>query len=235
MYCYISTFRSFRKKKWDESIDIWSLGCTFFELYYGILLFKYQGNKDGNIGIKSINSVLDWAFDGPNSERINSEYSSISFEKPNIPPEYSDQTNKIFNDLIEKMLFVDPSKRLNIDEVLSHEYFNEINTNEFENNIKPLKNINLGIKSHKICRLISLRTQKFINKQSIRKLSLDIFKNIYNLIFNEDENNIILTCIWISCKLINSSIPNFLTDEEYFAVIRLESEICNLTQCNFLK
>lgn len=33
----------FLKSEWDESLDIWSLGCTFYEIAYGKLLFPYQG------------------------------------------------------------------------------------------------------------------------------------------------------------------------------------------------
>lgn len=39
------------KQEWDEALDIWSLGCTFYEIAYGVLLFPYQNlegeNKDG--------------------------------------------------------------------------------------------------------------------------------------------------------------------------------------------
>jgi len=45
-----------KKESWNESVDIWSLGCTFYEIAYGILLFPCQNN-----GTKSyINAILEW-------------------------------------------------------------------------------------------------------------------------------------------------------------------------------
>jgi serine/threonine protein kinase len=33
-------------KLWDEKLDIWSLGCTFYEIAYGKSLFPYQGRLE---------------------------------------------------------------------------------------------------------------------------------------------------------------------------------------------
>src|SRR5438105_3140449 len=37
------------KKAWNKSLDVWSLGCTFYEIAFGHLLFPFQGKKDGEI------------------------------------------------------------------------------------------------------------------------------------------------------------------------------------------
>ena len=43
-------------EKWNESVDIWALGCTIFELVYGKSLFVKQ-DKDA-----SINALIDWNY-----------------------------------------------------------------------------------------------------------------------------------------------------------------------------
>lgn len=58
---------------WDESLDIWSLGCTFFEIIYSRCLFPYQGeyieqdkekfgDKQAKIRQKrrTANCIMDW-------------------------------------------------------------------------------------------------------------------------------------------------------------------------------
>jgi len=218
------------KSSWDKSLDIWSLGCALFEMYYNSLLFPSQ-NNDSDIIMASINSILDWGFDGPNKESIPIPYNSVIYKKPFIPETFYDEDNDIFNDMIKNMLYVDPKKRINISQVLDHRYFDDIRE------IEPIYigpdtiDNKLGLQFFKIARLISIKTENLTNGDSIKDLSVKIFKKVFKLV-EMDDKELINSCIYISCKIVNSRVPPFV--EDYNKILNSELKICNLTKCNFL-
>lgn len=116
-----------KNRKWNESLDIWSLGCTFYEIAYGEYLFPRQ-ETDKKIPRQStdkmINAILDWAVKGPNREILNIERpSTTDYKKIQRSPNYDLQIMDVYNDLICKMLFIRAGDRLNISEVLTHRFF----------------------------------------------------------------------------------------------------------------
>lgn len=144
--CTHRPLECFLRKGWDESLDIWSLGCTFYEVFYGNYLFNYQGNrskeKDNIPEIiksykikkknRSINALIDWAINGPcggkNFSFLEQQKRKGPYRKFNWPPKTNNfPTNQIqlFNDLLLKMLAPDSSKRLSIKQVLSHDFFSK--------------------------------------------------------------------------------------------------------------
>lgn len=211
---------------WNKSLDIWSLGCALFELYYNILLFPCQ-NNDKNIFKSSINSILDWVFDGHNEEIVNIPYYSVNYKKPNIPKDFYDKENELFNDLIKNMLFINPDKRINIQNILLHPYFNQ----NFTIPIQTKKENKFNLSIYKFARLITLKTEKLKNSKHIKNLSINIFNKVFNLLELSIED-LIETCIYISHKIIN--LDTYKVDNYEKCIIN-EIKICNLTKCNFLE
>lgn len=124
----------FLGEKWDYSLDIWSLGCTFFEIAYGKLLFPYQGGLEtrrkssdpkfkSRVRQRSINSILYWASNGPLKQKLPIQPFDINFLHPSIPSRFHTDQFASFNNLLTSMLIIDPSKRASISDVLSHEFF----------------------------------------------------------------------------------------------------------------
>lgn len=107
---------------YNISCDIWSLGVVMFVLCCGHLPFT--SSNDG----KLTNGMR---------ERIISRKLDLNFEK------WSDLTEDAKN-LILAMLEIDPAKRINITQVLSHKWFRNKVSERPLNSIKCLKNVSLS-------------------------------------------------------------------------------------------
>ncbi len=115
--------------KWDESADIWSLGCLFHEIMYGGLPFPYQGflkvdnttTKDQKKTInkyRTLNCIESWAKLN-NMSDITYTPRAVDF----IKATWSTTRIKEFDSLLISMLQFNPKNRINIDGVLSHPFF----------------------------------------------------------------------------------------------------------------
>lgn len=196
---------------WDEALDIWSLGCTFYEIAYGELLIPFQAvletNRDAEaktrLRQRVSNAIIDWAKTGPNSQ-IDIQYIHkhgikefpIDYVKSKLPEDYYLNTMATFNDLICKMLIVDKNKRIKIDDILRHPFFKDLPLENYKIHDVPVANI----KQQEICRVMRYIEQT-TNKPTIHKLALSIYKRAYN-IKDIPENVKAITCAWIACKII---------------------------------
>ncbi|XP_059156068.1 serine/threonine-protein kinase PRP4 homolog isoform X2 [Physella acuta] len=140
---------------YDHNIDTWSVGCTLFELYTGKILFPGTSSNDmlktimdykGKIPNKMIRKGMfkDQHFDSSYNFRhhemdkvtqrekvtvmssINATKDMLADMVPfNRLPE--DQLRKVtqLKDLLDKLLALDPSKRIPINQALSHPFITE--------------------------------------------------------------------------------------------------------------
>jgi serine/threonine protein kinase len=132
--------------KYNNSIDIWSIGCSIFELATGFILFdplKEPMNKDiqhlflmekilGPIPKNIIESSRRGKFFYDIDE--NGEYKLKSVHKINYisleellinQHKFNDKDAKDLSEFIKLFLNYDPSKRIKIDECLEHSFLNE--------------------------------------------------------------------------------------------------------------
>ena len=119
---------------YDQSVDIWSLACIFYEMLTGKVLFCSSSSTivsqlDSIFRICGSPDQEIWpGFDElPNSSylRMMHSYNSALREllKLTIPSQYHDLI-----DLLECMLELDPKKRINVYQALDHPFFNDEST-----------------------------------------------------------------------------------------------------------
>ena len=214
----------FKRLPWNEAVDIWSLGCTFYEVAYGTLLFPCQHN-----GAKAyVNSILEWnkirnqknvkncqilkLLNEPNMYPI--EYNSPSFVN-----ESKDLSKILFNDLICKMLISDQYKRPNIKTLLEHSF---VTNYSIKYELKKCKKSDIVDYDQTI---ILNFVNKLTNDDDIKNLSLKIYNDI-NFITSYTQELKIMTCVLIACKILHKDLPK-IEDDIMPMIISIESNICN--------
>jgi len=200
------------KEEWDESLDIWSLGCTFYEILYGRSLFSDQESLKG-----FINAHIYWAQLHSEEKYKDNDFFPDDFIKPVLE---KSSENILINDLLLKMLVVDKTKRLTIKEILEHEIFAACPDKEKYKQYKRLKR---------------LQPQSFHN--NIIKNNDNNIENIVNYIYNScadlhtiDDDLKLTACLFIAQKLIRSEKNNVPSSgcEKYSKkeIIEAEIKIC---------
>ena len=123
--------------KYDYKCDLWSLGCVFFEILFGIrFLFEDISKKKNGRNIETIVKILD------------------NYKEENlIFPRF---ISKNMQDLLRKMLVKDKNKRITFLEFISHPIFFENNENINKNkrnfslrNIQPITPRNKKFESYR--------------------------------------------------------------------------------------
>ncbi|XP_003745131.2 dual specificity protein kinase CLK2 [Galendromus occidentalis] len=128
---------------WNQSCDIWSIGCILFELYLGITLFQTHDNREHLAMMERIlgpippkmskrtktryfyNGRLDW------DERSSAGRYVRDHCKPleRYISNGDDNVRDLF-DLIRKMLAYDPKERLSLRKALDHPFFDKLDNRQ---------------------------------------------------------------------------------------------------------
>lgn len=239
-------------RPWDMSVDIWSLGCTFYEIAYGELLFPNQAtfesvkheNKELEHESKirtrrrNINCLLDW-----NSQFCsNDDYVSnlrvkyhkdLNYKKIKLNNKYNLSNMSLFNDLLHKMLVMNPQKRINIVQVLNHPFFTNLKLPKYLSITRPLNELSL----HEDLRVRTMidnnsSTKLFKPEDITNKIYLDIIKDLAYKLYckcinlnyiSEDIRS--ATCVWISSKLVLGTPPNTFISQDI--ILQTERIICS--------
>lgn len=219
-------------REWDTPVDIWSLGCTLYEIAYGRSLFPFQGRPNENLKEGSllrermVNCLLDWAERGPGGRqestvsRSDHEYTPFYLDDRFQNPEYAD-----FNILILSMLKLDPSARPSASDLLSHSYF-RTNLSPL---IVPFMIISTPV-SHLSERDISKLTRALSRcgstSKSLIALSIELYSRCLGI--RSDNHYLkLMACYWIAFKLIHRVAPQCQLDLPLTDILAMERTICS--------
>ena len=117
---------------YTSKADVWALGCIFYEMYTGKLLFDPEQNKI-DILLSTIFSSLGPPAKSSKSDfsdyyRLWSEKTTEKVVKKRNPLNSIKSANPDLYDLLKGMLKVDPKKRMSIFDVCNHRFFRTITT-----------------------------------------------------------------------------------------------------------
>jgi len=195
------------RKGWSFPLDIWSLGCTLFEIAYGRLLFPSQGkitDKDSKTLVykKAVNCLLDWAKNGPNAvsspKWIESfrMHQDLDYKKAALPSNFSKPEFREFNKLLLWMLKIDPLQRPSIDQILRHSYFDGLTSLPYTIKSTVPKVISRK-EQQRLARYLDIYTDHF----QIRTLAVELYGRC-TMLKGISEQLKVATCIWIAEKLV---------------------------------
>lgn len=205
------------ENKWDKSVDIWSLGCTLFELVYGTTLFVNQ-NKDA-----SINALIDWYKYLPMQYRSHELFvtkNEVFHYTFNLPASFN--TSDPLNSLILSLLAVSPKNRPSIEEVMNNDIFKEFPTSPSIIVSAPVT-VLLPRTENKVRKSLS---SFLTNKHSI-ELAYDLYTRLIGMI-NANDKIKLVTCAWIANKMVDKeNISLNRLPFELHEILQMERIICN--------
>jgi len=202
---------------WGKSVDIWSLGCTIFELVYGKTLFVNQ-TRDA-----FINALLDWYNYLPSQYKysdINVSYRETFHYTFSLPDSFN--VSSPLDSLILSTLIIDPSYRPSVEEILKYDQF------------RSYPKVPSMVISSPITFLLP-KTEKKLRKKLAHilndKITIELSYNLYSRLtgmVNANDNIKMLTCSWIAHKMVHrKNISLDILPCELHEILQMERNICD--------
>ncbi|XP_022091060.1 dual specificity protein kinase CLK2-like isoform X2 [Acanthaster planci] len=127
---------------WDQACDVWSIGAIMFELYTGFTLFQTHDNREHLAMMEVILGPMPSSMIRKTRKQKYFYHSGVDWDRNSSSGRYVRENCKplrhymrssrsteelhLLFDLIELMLEYDPAKRITLQEVLDHPYFDDL-------------------------------------------------------------------------------------------------------------
>ena len=109
------------RNKYNESIDVWSIGCILYELYTGKVLFNPEKDSETTTDQQHLHLISKYFGKIPKrmlKKNIYPKVRQIDFSE--IFPK--DKQNQDLIDLIKKCCVINPNDRIKLSEILNHNF-----------------------------------------------------------------------------------------------------------------
>jgi serine/threonine protein kinase len=219
----------FTKSGWSYPIDIWALGCTFYELAYGELLIPQQEPKKERNN-KLIQCLIEFGLNHPlgaqtffTSEELKTlDYTAIECCPVKYQSISKHERYTAFNDLIFHML-LPADKRYTIHQVLKHPFFKGLTDNSLCTLISSRVTIVDSLKYDK--KVVMDEIHKYTNDTLLIDHILGLYSRTVNLTKIERQLKI-AALVLIADKLVNP-IQGLNISFEPNKLFEAEREICS--------
>jgi len=175
---------------YNTKVDIWSLGILMLYFLSGKIIYQVDMNTITN---KELYNVIVKRFSNQDIYKellinVNNEYRSIC------------------QDLLSKILQVDPTKRISIEEICNHKLFDNYRTIINGTTIDQRINYDYASDQRSLIKLLIQWTSDIFgnNPVEILFLAIDLFNRVSSYYKNEEEIkriHVVASCIWMSAKI----------------------------------
>lgn len=197
---------------WNEEIDIWSLGCTLYEISCSSHLIHYNksNSDDKNLIKREISlSIEDICKNIEEDVLLNENYFNIQFI----------QRKSGFRNLVLDCLKLNPKNRITIKKIKKLNYFSKFQQTEYyidsscHNEIDENKKISL----RKLC-------NRYVDDDEIISKTIELYSRCDDLDILRDEK--LYTCLWIMYRMMKCGrIINDICLQSY-EIKKYEKMIC---------
>lgn len=189
--CFLSSMTD--DYTWDERLDIWSLGCVFYEITFREFLFTKQHTEIKNeLYKKYVNALLNYAVQ--TDQKIDFPFYDVSYDQVNLNPLFL-QSIKDINTFIKSLLQIDQNLRPTAKELLKNNLFNQLTCTNPTLCHLPKKKLNISEEA-RIIRYI----QQCTNHATVQNMAYDLYLKI-NL-DDLSEQYKAIGAAWIASKMI---------------------------------
>lgn len=217
-----------RGERWNDRIDIWSLGCLYYEVAFGQLLFPHQPKIEDKLELRRryYNAIAEW--------RGMALLGSHSHIPARTHPCYNAPEYEQLRRLIDRMLTFDYRRRPDIKDILNDPFFEGMN--RFTGEIKvvispPLSDDEEKRLEKSVSHLLSPMRKEVgpDDTQIMEIVAREIYRRSHELSSVTQKGEIDLTVVtscWIAGKLVLGEPPILATTIPNSTIFKGELELC---------